>query len=289
MESTRSRSWCFTINNYTPDDAARLEAFKSKFIIYAPEVGESGTPHLQGYVETDNAMTLSAMKKKLHPTAHFEPAKGTAQENISYIQGPYDNGHGKTKPINPDVVSCGEPKNQGKRSDLNQLKNEIVSGKKVDEIVMETPMLYHQYGRTLHKIEDIHKRTVFRTFTTLGEWHYGPTGTGKSEYAFNGFDPATHYVWKYDHGWQDSYSQQDTVIIDEFRGQIPMSELLTMIDKHPNHEVRRRGRETLYFVSKKVIITSSLHPKDVYTNLAAEDKLDQLLRRIEIIEHKKKF
>ena len=77
----------------------------------------------------------------------------------------------------------------------------------------------------------------------------------------------------------EGYRQQDIVIINEFRGQIPYSELLDLIDKWPK-TVKRRNREPVPFTSKHVIITSSLHPKDVYKNLSQTDKMDQLYRRI---------
>lgn len=281
MSSTRVRSFSFTLNNYTEDDVQKIDKFSCDYIVFSYEVGDSGTPHLQGYVELANAMTLSALKKKFSNKAHIEKAAGTAEQNHQYIVGPYTKGE-KSKPFNPNHVVRGIPKQQGERHDLAELRDEILSGNKVDTIVMERPMLYHQYGRTLHKIEDIRMRSVYRTEMTKGLWIFGTTGTGKSKMAFENYNPATHYVWKYDGGWQDGYAQQDTVIIDEFRGQIPYNELLSLIDIQPNCTVRRRGREPLPFVSKMVIITSSLHPREVYRNLAVNDSLDQLLRRIEL-------
>ena len=108
---------------------------------------------------------------------------------------------------------------QGARADLKELKEEIVSGKRtVDEITMDDPMVYHQYGRTLHRIEDIALRKKFRTEMTKGIWYHGTTLKGKSHLAFANFDPETHYVWKDDNGWQDGYMGQEIVIIDDFRG-----------------------------------------------------------------------
>ena len=267
----RSRSWCLTINNYNEEDIKQLKEIKYSYIIIGDEKGEQGTPHLQIYIEFDDAKSFQFIKKKT-PTAHIEQAKGNPQQNRDYCS--------KDKIMFED----GKIKSQGKRTDLDEIKNDIMAGKKVDDIVLEKPIVYHQYGRTLTKIEDLRMRKVFRNFQTLGEWIYGTTGTGKSEYAFKDFSPDTHYVWKYDNGWNDGYNQQETVIIDEFRGQLPMWELLTMIDKHPNYYVKRRGKEPLPFVSKKVIITSSMPPSEVYHNLNDNDKLEQLNRRIIIKE-----
>lgn len=272
MEKQRSRTWCFTINNYTQDDVNLLNQVQCKYIVFGYEIGESGTPHLQGFIYFDDAKTLSTLKKKIHKTAHFEIANGTPLQAATYCK---KDGRFEER---------GElPCSQGKRNDLDVLKDKIVRGMKVDEIVMDKPIMYHQYGRTLHKIEDLMMRKKFRNFQTIGEWIYGPTATGKSSLAFEGYHPDTHYVYKYDNSdWQDGYEQQDIVIIDEFRGQLPLNALLTMIDRHPNHFMKRRGREPLPFVSKKVIITSSMHPSDVFKNLSADDKLEQLYRRITI-------
>ena len=269
---SRSRGWCFTINNFTDEDVAKVKSFDCRYMIYGVEKGASGTPHLQGYLYMSNDRTLSAMKKKFHATCHLEVQRGTSQEASDYCK----------KELK--FTERGELPRQGRRTDLYEVMDEIKEGKKVDDIVMEDPYFYHQYGRTLHKIEDLCMRKKFRNFQTTGTWYYGTTGTGKSATAFEGYNPETHYHFKYDNGWQDDYAQQHTVIIDEFRGQIPYHEMLTMVDEHPNHIMKRRSRSPLPFLSKHVIVTSSMHPSEVYKNLHADDKIDQLLRRFKIVK-----
>ncbi len=91
---------------------------------------------------------------------------------------------------------------QGKRVDLDSLKCAIVGGETtVDEVVMDNPMMYHKYGRTLNKIEDIALRQRSRDWMTEGVWYFGPTGVGKSHRAFEGYTPETHYVYPNDGGW----------------------------------------------------------------------------------------
>ena len=144
-------------------------------------------------------------------------------------------------------------------------------------------MKYHQYGRTLNKIEDLAMRNKYRSEMTKGIWYWGETGVGKSHKAFEGFNPKTHYVLPNDNGWWDAYTQQDTIIINDFRGEIRYNELLNLVDKWP-FNVKRRNREPIPFISKTVIITSSLKPEDVYHNRNDEDKIEQLLRRFEVIK-----
>lgn len=82
----RSRSWCFTLNNYTEKNLSQcLEYFRAKkftFII-GKEVGESGTPHLQGYLRNKNQISFSTLQKAL-PGAHLEAALGDQESNYIY-------------------------------------------------------------------------------------------------------------------------------------------------------------------------------------------------------------
>lgn len=269
-QTNKTRSWCATVNNHDEDDRDALKALKYRYIVIGDEVGESGTPHLQAYVYLESGMTLSALKKKL-PRAHLEPAKGDAQANRRYC-------------VKDGIYwEDGDIPAQGKRKDLDELKEDILNGKKVDDICMDDPMVFHQYGRTLSKIEDIALRKKHRTEMTRGVWYYGPTGVGKSHRAFEGYNSDTHYVVPDDNGWWDGYTGQETVILNDFRGSIKYGELLQMVDKWP-YWVNRRGREPVPFLAKLVIVTSSLRPEEVYRNMNINDTLAQLTRRFEIVK-----
>jgi len=77
----RSRNWCFTLNNYLPDEEQALQEIDCKYMIYGRETGEkTWTHHLQGYIVFSTLKSL-AQVKSLIPRAHLEPAKGTAEEN----------------------------------------------------------------------------------------------------------------------------------------------------------------------------------------------------------------
>lgn len=79
-----SKKWCFTWNNFPEtweEDLAPM-APKSEGFVFGQEVGESGTPHIQGYVEFKNKMRPSEMG--LSKKIHWEKAKGDREANVKY-------------------------------------------------------------------------------------------------------------------------------------------------------------------------------------------------------------
>jgi len=73
--NTRSRAWCFTLNNYSTQE---FEDLKKSLpidtmtqVVLGEEIGESGNPHIQGCVRFKNARSFSSLKK-LIPRAHIE-------------------------------------------------------------------------------------------------------------------------------------------------------------------------------------------------------------------------
>lgn len=267
MSDLRFRNACFTAwKKPTMNDE------KLTYWVWGEEIcPETKKVHWQGFCQFSATVGLTRIKKAIGDnSAHIEKMRGTPKEASDYCKK-----DGKFE-------EWGEIRNQGQRADLEKVKQEILDGKLVDDITIENPTLYHQYGRTLNRIEDIAMRKKYRTEMTKGIWITGESGSGKSHEAFEGFSPETHYLVNCnDKGWWDGYLQQETVILNDFRGHIPYSELLQMIDKWP-FCVPRRGREPMPFISKRVIITSVLRPEEVYLNVNARDGIDQLLRRIEV-------
>jgi len=87
QDSARKR-WCFTFNNYTKEEYSKLvEQFSTNGALFSigEEVGESGTPHLQGYVELRFRKRFKYMKDII-PRGHIEPCKGSRRDNIDYTQ-----------------------------------------------------------------------------------------------------------------------------------------------------------------------------------------------------------
>ncbi len=80
-----AKRWCFTLNNYTDEDKSLISSIvpdKCSNGIIAEEIGESGTPHLQGYLE----FKVKCRPKNIIPNSaiHWEKAKGNIEQNYTY-------------------------------------------------------------------------------------------------------------------------------------------------------------------------------------------------------------
>jgi hypothetical protein len=88
------RRWTFTVNNWTQDDEDRIVAFTSStlpsgkdrviYLCYASEVGDSGTPHLQGYVVLSSPARRTYLTAYMCSRAWLSPARGTSIQNKEY-------------------------------------------------------------------------------------------------------------------------------------------------------------------------------------------------------------
>uniref|UniRef100_A0AAU6S516 Replication-associated protein n=1 Tax=Barbastella barbastellus feces associated circovirus 2 TaxID=3139968 RepID=A0AAU6S516_9CIRC len=250
-EQPRGR-WCFTLNNPTPEEkdvVAGLDTDLFKYIIVGQEVGESGTPHLQGFVNLKKKKTLKSMKSLISNRAHFEPARGSDDDNKKYC--------GKDGNI---LIEAGTPQFQGKRTDLDQLVSELLETKSLSVIAEKFPAAYVRYHRGLNQLMLDHPATqTYRQWKTDVICFIGPPGCGKSR-AVAMVDPSAY--WKPRGKWWCGYSGQETVILDDFYGWIPFDDLLRLCDRYPLRVETKGGSRP--FVARKIYITSNALPSEWY-------------------------
>lgn len=79
---SRLRGYCFTVNNYTEDDMSQLSRFAVDFCTYMVcgfEVGEQGTPHIQGYMHFAEGKSMSSVHKYI-PRASLRNPKAVGDK-----------------------------------------------------------------------------------------------------------------------------------------------------------------------------------------------------------------
>lgn len=83
----RARKWCFTLNNYSEKEYNEILYYlkhkKHALFIVGKEVGSNGTPHLQGYIHCENAISFETLKN-LNNRWHLEKARGNDKQNYEY-------------------------------------------------------------------------------------------------------------------------------------------------------------------------------------------------------------
>lgn len=81
----RCRKYIGVLNNYSDKEYEHIKVVTQKcerFII-GKEIGESGTPHLQMYIEFKNAIAFNTLKG-WNERIHWEKAKGNVKDNYMY-------------------------------------------------------------------------------------------------------------------------------------------------------------------------------------------------------------
>lgn len=76
--------WCFTFNNYLEEQIEQLEQLfehECKWYIFQEEIGENGTPHLQGTLCLTRRQRLTELVK-INPKIHWEPTKSVQASKV---------------------------------------------------------------------------------------------------------------------------------------------------------------------------------------------------------------
>lgn len=281
-----------TWNNYSEDDYSLLKAWCQKectWWILGQEIASSGTPHIQGAFYMKNRGKTISLIRKMWPKAHIEKKipNSTWEQVRRYCTGIDKDGNNKSGRDDIIYEEDGDLPQQGTRSDLKEGVALIKSGMSIDELVLSEggADMYHVYGRTLERVERAQLALARRTTQTKGIWYWGPTGCGKTFLMEQGKDDKDIYDWIADGDFWEGYRHQKYCLVDEYRGEgndLSFAMLLRIADKS-RLRLKRKGGGGYYFTSQEVIITSPLHPKDIFTNLRSGDDIAQLLRRYEVI------
>lgn len=262
MNNNKAKKWVFTLNNYESKDIEFFKNLSYNYIKFGEEIGESGTPHLQGFVIFKNQTRLSALKK-LHSKVHWEIQVGPDEACSNYC----------SKGSN---IFEQDNRSQGKRNDILSAAN-LVKEKGIMGVVNEMPEMYVKYHSGLEKL--FHRISTDRTIKPIVTWIYGKTGTGKTRHVFDKHQDI--WISNKNLQWWDGYENQEVVLIDDFRRDFcTFHELLRILDRYPYNVAVKGGFRKLN--SKYIYITSPFHPKETYET---REDIQQLLRRIdEIIE-----
>ena len=247
VTSKLSKRWCFTVNNYTPEDKNTFLSLPCSYLVLGNEVSPSGTPHLQGFVTFPNPHRLSAMKK-INPKAHWEIAKGTSEQAATYCKK------------ENDYVELGKVPTQGKRTDLEIFTNRLKQGENVVAISNDLSPCFVKYSRGLRDFA-LNVQKPYTHDTVRGIWIYGPPGTGKSHKVRT--DYPSLFV-KGQNKWFDGYAGELAILIDDFDKQgICLSHHLKLwADRYSCSGETKGG--TVHLQHRALIVTSNYRISELF-------------------------
>jgi len=141
---------CFTVNNYTEEQVLKIKGMIGKcnvfYVCFGREVApETGTPHLQGYLQIRAArVQYDRLKAAMGGNGHFTGAKGSDQQNYDYCSKDGDFWEAG------DRAECAG-QSKGKRSDLDEVKSAIAEGQSYEEICETHFSTAAKYGRFIQE------------------------------------------------------------------------------------------------------------------------------------------
>lgn len=279
MPSPRFRNVCFTWNNPGEGTEIDFDEERMRYLVYQFEVGASGTPHIQGYVEFVRKISLTRVKELLgSPTIHVEARQGTAAQASDYCK------KDETRMVGTAFREHGELSSPGKRNDLKDFKDAVLTDRKRKRELVEehfgTLARYPKFYDTLKSLKPP-RRDPDRGMQVI--LHIGSTALGKTRtvYDAHGNDEG-FFVTPLSNGtpWYDGYDEHEIVLLDDFAGSashLQLVTLLRLLDRYPVL-VPIKGSHT-HWLPYTIYVTTNICPSKWYKWEGREKQFAALARR----------
>lgn len=279
MPSYDQQRFCFTLNNYTEADETILKSWYPdlvKYIVWQPEVGENGTPHLQGCFVTSKRFPKGQVFGVHNgvrigftaaiPALHLEVMRGTVKQASEYCKKP-ETAAGAFTELGTLPKSGGEQMSET----ITQIRKDSREGKTVTELEETYPLVDLRYPKFFAKQVLTATRMKARQLSDQGYpevyWLYGKTGSGKTTLAKQfakclGED----YFFCDETGsalWFDGYEQETVLIVDDVHPRwAKLDQLKSFTDRARESRIQVKG-SMKYLSAEHVILTSCDHPMQV--------------------------
>lgn len=264
VQTRRSRSWLYTLNNYTDSDIERLDSLECSYHVYGKEVApETGTPHLQGCITFTKgvrfAQAYRAIQGHLVIPKVIEIARNYCMKEN-------------------DFKVIDNRSRKGQRTDLEELTAYVKEGHSLKETAMKFSASYVKFHAGVLQLTRHMQQDSPRSGKPVVHWYYGDTGLGKTRGVFES-EPEL-WITSDSLTYFNGYTNQRAVLFDDFRGGFcKFRELLRLLDRYPMVVNIKYG--TANWNPDRIYITSNKPPEQCYDK--SDEDMQQLLRRIDNI------
>lgn len=205
----RMYGWTFTLNNYGERDILNIKGMVGqrgiKYVCFGREIGDSGTPHLQGYLQSTQKQLTRLLLAFGNAKPHLERQKGNTGPTDAEI-----NREGE-KPFTAvgycmkdgDFWENGtkenlEPTRQGQRMDLEGAMTAVKEGvreiemyEKHTQVMARYPRLIERYTELVQEEEAMHSLRTEYSAWSLNRWQDALRNTLEQDP-----DPRQiHWIW----------------------------------------------------------------------------------------------
>jgi len=194
---------------------------KIQYAVWQLEKGENTDYlHYQVYVELVRATRLTTIAK-WYNHCHVEPVKINngadkyCMKESTRVKGPW---------------TFGEKKEQGARNDIVALANSIKAGNE------PPPYALLKFPHGVKMLQEAFVKSLVTPFRNLTVSVFiGKSRTGKTRHCFEQYPDLYRVIYPHSNGslWFDGYNGQQTILFDDFYGQIRISDMLHLLDPYP--------------------------------------------------------
>lgn len=299
----KSRGWFFTINNPVDKgfthkkikEVIENDCSSCTYWCMSDEKGlKESTPHTHIYILFRNPVSFSSMQSKFKG-AHIDAVKGQPSQIRDYISkgGKWEHHEKVETKIEGTFEEWGTcpHNNQGQRTDLTYLYEQIEKGTSTSDIINENP----KFMLRMTEIEKVRQMLLAEkyknTFRHLDVTYIcGDSGTGKTRGVMEKYGYENVFrVINYDAHPFDNYAGQDVLVLEEFRSSFRLQDMLNYLDGYPFQLPCRYADKVACYT--KVYIITNIPFGEQYNILQKEETAtwEAFKRRIHHFEEYKKI
>nr|QKV51017.1 putative replication associated protein [Crucivirus sp.] len=250
----------------------QLREHCGSFVFQLEAAPTTGYLHYQGYLELLNRNRHQWIMNNIRKFEYLSPAKGSPKSNWTYCTKQ------ETQQAGPWFL--GEPRDSEQANKSAEFVKLCRTGADDDKLYDEFPSMMNAHRHTPEHIRSLHPPP--RTLPLEVYLFYGPPGTGKTDFAYEQAAlmqtepyevPLGKDFWLTPSAYGKKY-----VIIDEFKSNMALKDLLKLLDKRPI-QVPVKG-SFVWWCPEIIVITTNKNPWEWYGYVDRDFEREALFRRI---------